>query len=199
MLSAATITQLQACQTALLIIDVQKGFALRNEYSIERVKNNIHPETSKKQATFSNDNCCEKRVDDLRLESSIVEGEYTSDGKEPGEPEGTVTVADIKGDAAKIEKALGNNSGESKTVVDIKSENSNHNQSSNHLQKTKTKTETELPLKQDYDFFQQIQDIMVPNISKLQAVFRSTKLAETIFTCVESLTEDGRDSSLGKY
>jgi ureidoacrylate peracid hydrolase len=45
------------------------------------------------------------------------------------------------------------------------------------------------------DFFQKMTDKVLPNIKKLQTVFRDNRV-EVIFTVIESLTLDGRDRGL---
>lgn len=45
-------------------------------------------------------------------------------------------------------------------------------------------------------FFDRVDNTMVPNIAKILAAARSGRGAEVIFTYIESLTLDGRDSSL---
>ncbi len=44
-------------------------------------------------------------------------------------------------------------------------------------------------------YFSRIRDVVLPNIKKLQEVFRSKNM-EVVFTVIESLTNDGRDRSL---
>jgi len=46
----------------------------------------------------------------------------------------------------------------------------------------------------DY-FFQRMKDMVLPNIKKIQTVFRDTRM-EVMFTVIESLTLDGRDRGL---